>query len=135
MPKLENVLLAGLLLFLGAALSLSAQMMQGPSVSVEDQKIRMNRVVVPEVVSDGPGWIVIHADNNGAPGPVIGHKKVTDGVNKNVRVKIDTAKATDTLYAMLHTDSGVIGTYEFPGGDPPVKVNGKIVVKPFKVTS
>jgi hypothetical protein len=105
-----------------------------PSVTVMDQAIEDSTVVVPGVISDGPGWIVIHADQDGAPGPVIGHSVVSDGVNTDVSVEIDVNAATETLYAMLHTDSGQIGTYEFPGGDPPVQVEGNIVVKPFTIT-
>lgn len=105
-----------------------------PSVSVMDQEIDMGTVTVTEVVSDGEGWLVIHADQDGAPGQVIGHTAVSDAVNENVTVEIDTQLATPTLYAMLHSDSGEMGTYEFPGGDPPVQVNGEIVVKPFMVT-
>jgi plastocyanin len=105
-----------------------------PSVSVSDQDIIDGKVTVEEVVSDGPGWIVIHADADGAPGPVVGHAPVQNGVNQNVQVSIDTAAATETLYAMLHTDAGVQGEYEFPGDDVPVKVNGQVVTPPFKVT-
>ena len=105
-----------------------------PSVSVMDQEIDMGTITVPEAVSQGEGWLVIHADQDSAPGPVIGHTALSDGVNQNVTVEIDTQIATGTLYAMLHTDSGEMGTYEFPGGVPPVKVDGQVVVKPFMVT-
>jgi hypothetical protein len=99
-----------------------------------DQEIDMGTVTIPEAVSDEEGWLVIHADQDGAPGPVIGHTALSDGVSQNVTVEIDTQMATGTLYAMLHTGSGEMGTYEFPGGDPPVKVDGQVVVKPFMVT-
>lgn len=105
-----------------------------PSVTVMDQAIEDSTVVVPEVISDGQGWMVIHADEDGAPGPVIGHAAVSDGVNTDVSVEIDVDAATETLYAMLHTDSGEMGTYEFPDGDPPVQVEGNVVVEPFSVT-
>jgi hypothetical protein len=67
------------------------------------------------VVSDGPGWIVIHIEAAGATAPVIGWTAVKDGLTRNLAVKIDAAKATPVLYAMLHTDAGKVGTYEFPG--------------------
>jgi LPXTG-motif cell wall-anchored protein len=35
---------------------------------------------------------------------------------------------------MLHTDAGQMGTYEFPGADTPVQVNGQVVVQPFAIT-
>ncbi|MDW7733221.1 MAG: cupredoxin family copper-binding protein, partial [Methanolobus sp.] len=49
-----------------------------PGVVVTDQPIVNGTVTVDEVVSDGPGWIVIHADENATPGPVIGHSPVED---------------------------------------------------------
>jgi hypothetical protein len=105
-----------------------------PSVSVEDQALEDGQVTVASVQSDGAGWIVIHADDDGAPGPVIGHAAVEDGENTDVVVEIDTEAATQTLYAMLHEDSGTEGTYEFPDGDPPVTVDGEVVVTAFTLT-
>ncbi len=105
-----------------------------PSVTVNAQDVMDGVVVVDRVVSDGPGWIVIHADENGAPGPVIGQAAVSDGENANVQVTVDTEMATETLYAMLHTDAGTEGTYEFPGDDAPVQVDGAVVVASFMAT-
>lgn len=119
-------------LFLVAATVAFAQVT--PSVTVNDQAIQNDTVTIQQVVSDGPGWIVIHTDQNGAPGPVIGHEAVSDGENNNVVVTIETAQATSTLYAMLHTDAGTAGTYEFPGADVPVSVAGQTVTTPFSVT-
>jgi plastocyanin len=105
-----------------------------PSVSVADQPIKDDTVTVAKVVSNGPGWIVIHADKNGAPGAVLGHSAVKDGENTDVAVKLAAEGRTETLYAMLHTDAGTVGTYEFPGADGPVSVDGKVVTPAFKVT-
>jgi hypothetical protein len=105
-----------------------------PGVTVNDQEIVSGTVVVAQVISSGPGWIVIHADQDGQPGPVIGHSAVIDGENSNVVVDIDTANATQTLYAMLHTDAGQVGTYEFPGPDGPVQVDGQVVTPAFQAT-
>ncbi|MCL7454278.1 MAG: LPXTG cell wall anchor domain-containing protein [Anaerolineae bacterium] len=105
-----------------------------PSVTVSDQEIVADTVTVDEVISDGPGWIVIHAEQDGAPGPVIGWAAVEDGTNTDVSVEIETANATDELYAMLHIDAGVMGTYEFPGADVPAEVDGEVVVESFSIS-
>jgi plastocyanin len=105
-----------------------------PSVSVADQPIENDTVTVAKVVSNGPGWIVIHADKNGAPGPVLGYAPVKDGDNTDVAVKLAAEGRTETLYAMLHTDAGKVGTYEFPGADGPVAMDGKVITPAFKVT-
>jgi plastocyanin len=104
-----------------------------PSVSVADQPIEDDAVTVAKVVSNGPGWIVIHADKNGAPGPVLGYAPVKDGENADVAVKLAAEGRTETLYAMLHTDAGKVGTYEFPGADGPVAMDGKVITPAFKV--
>ena len=103
-----------------------------PSVTVSDQPIVNRKVTVAKVVSVGPGWMTIHADANGAPGAVIGKTAVNDGENTNVVVEINTSAATGTLYAMLHVDTGKVGTYEFPGDDVPAIADGKPVTPSFK---
>lgn len=105
-----------------------------PRVIVADQAIKDGAVTIGEALSNGPGWLVIHADAKGAPGPVIGHVAVPDGLTLDLAVPIDAKKATPVLYAMLHTDAGVVGKYEFPGPDAPVMVDGKMVSPPFKAT-
>jgi plastocyanin len=106
-----------------------------PDVTVSQQEILDGTVTVAEVLSDGPGWLVIHAQADGKPGPILGYKPVTDGLNADIKVEIDLAGATETLYAMLHTDGGAIGTWEFPGGpDAPVQVDGRVVTPQFAVT-
>ncbi len=127
-------LLFAALLMTGLAVAGAQSAMVLPSVTVRDQTATSS-VVVQRVVSGGPGWIVIHADVNGSPGPVIGYAAVQEGVNTNVRVKIDAAKKTPVLYAMLHVDAGEIGKYEFPGADVPVKMNGMMVSPAFKAKS
>jgi len=124
--------LAGLALLVVLA---SCQTMNpaNPSVLVSSQRVEDNLVVVERVASQGPGWLVIHADANGAPGPDLGWTALKPGVNWNVRVKIDPAKATPYLWAMLHSDLGVVGKYEFPGPDVPVAIDGKVVMKRFEL--
>jgi hypothetical protein len=128
------------IVFLAALLAASLALAPGlwaaavPSVTVSDQAVRDGSIVVAEVASSGPGWIVIHSEAAGKPGPVAGYAKVADGANRDVIVKIDTAVATPRLFAMLHLDAGTVGVYEFPGADKPVMVDGKMVSPPFSVT-
>ncbi|GAB4449845.1 MAG: hypothetical protein Kow00120_20100 [Anaerolineae bacterium] len=128
------------LLILGALLALPAgaqEMMGAPSVAVADQLSLDGTVTIASAYSEGPGFIVIHIDNgSGGPGPVIGSAPLATGWNYNVRVAIDTRAATPTLFAMLHTDTGEVGVYEFgavEGADGPVIVDGSPVTPPFNV--
>lgn len=120
---------------IGAAVLLPAavmaQMMGAPSITVGAQGIRNGRVVIRSVESSEPGWLVVHAESNGAPGEVIGYTRVREGTNSHVSVSIDSDRATRTLYAMLHIDAGETGAYEFPGPDTPVSYNGSTVTEPF----
>ena len=105
-----------------------------PSVSVDDQALENETVSIAEVISNGPGWLVVHAQADGKPGPILGYSPLKDGVNTDVQVEIDAANATETLYAMLHADAGQVGQWEFPDGpDVPVKVGEQVVTPPFKV--
>jgi hypothetical protein len=105
---------------------------QVPAITVARQELEGGAVTVEQVYSEGPGWIVIHADDNGQPGEVIGYKEVPDGVSNQVQITVIPEKVTETLYAMLHTDAGEEGTFEFPDGDDaPVEINGEVVMISF----
>lgn len=107
-----------------------------PTVSVQDQDpTPLNRVVVQQVVYGARGWIVIHEDNAGAPGAVLGQTALMPGVSRDVAVTLSRdAVEGEVLYAMLHKDEGVVGTYEFPGPDSPVlNAMGAAIAPPFTV--
>jgi len=106
-------------------------MMTAPSVVAEDQSIVEDSVTIASAYMAVPGWVVIHTAVDGKPGPVIGYAPLPQGESKDVRVEIDESDATTTLFAMLHVDAGVVGTYEFPGADAPVKDGDAIVMVPF----
>ena len=105
-----------------------------PSINVSDQDVSGGSVTIDTVTSSQLGWMVIHAEADGGPGPVIGYTQVQEGENQDVAVDIDLDAATDKLFAMLHIDAGITGTYEFPGDDVPAKMDDAVVVKPFNVT-
>ncbi len=106
---------------------------QLPTVVVSSQDAKSGVIKITDVISNGPGWIAIHVQNpDGSPGnQEIGFTHVNNGDNQNVQVTIDTSKITPVLFAMLHTDAGQLGSYEFPGPDVPQMVGGNMVVTPF----
>ena len=124
------IIVLALTLFL---VSVPIALAQTPSVTVGDQAITDGMVTIESVFSSGPGWLVIHAQAEGRPGPVLGYSPLVDGENSSVVVEIDESGVTPVLYAMLHMDVGVVGTYEFPGDDGPVSVDGSVVTPPFNV--
>src|SRR4051812_43108199 len=103
---------------------------QTPSGTVDaaDQAIVDGSIVVASITAGQDGWIVAHVDENGAPGRVIGKTAVKTGDSKDVKIKLsEDVPAGGKLWPMLHIDAGTIGTYEFPGPDAPVVVNGNVV--------
>jgi len=91
-------------------------------------------LVARSVLSEGPGWLVVHADGGGSPGPVLGQAALASGLNTDVAVTLDPAGITPVLWPMLHVDTGVEGTYEFgavEGADVPVRVNDDVVTFPI----
>jgi predicted lipoprotein with Yx(FWY)xxD motif len=107
---------------------------QNPSVTAQDQETDGKTVVVADVFSSGPGWMVIHAQTNNTIGEVVGFAPVKDGDNQNVTIALDPAKVTPVMYAMLHADSGQVGKYEYPGPDVPVMVSGQMVAPAFSTS-
>jgi hypothetical protein len=103
-----------------------------PSVTASDQESDGASVVVDSVTAAVLGWMVIHIDENGSPGAVLGQTQVDAGTTEAVTVDLDPPlEGETTLWAMLHIDEGEVGTYEFPGADLPVIENGEVVMQPF----
>ena len=102
-----------------------------PNVQISEAGIVDGSVSIVRAVVTGPGWVVIHADNNGRPGAVLGYAPLDEGENNNISVDIDADAATPILHAMLHVDAGAVGTYEFPGADEPVMIEDDIVMAKF----
>jgi plastocyanin len=106
------------------------------AMTVSDQSGDGTRVTVASVTITGAdGFVVVHSDADGSPGPVIGHVAIDEGTSTNVRVTLDTPLAADaTVWPMLHVDAGTAGTYEFPGADGPVSDGNGVVVRPLAYT-
>ncbi len=104
-----------------------------PFIQVVDQSIVDGSVIIPVVYSKGPGWVAIHSNVASTPGAIIGYTPVVDGENVGIEVFIDPLSATKVLYAMLYTDAGLVGEFEFPGADEPVMADDKEVIESFMV--
>ncbi len=115
------------------------------SLMVEDQMLENNMLTISNVTMSEPGWVVIHRDN-GSGGPMVPEiisipKMVEAGDAMDVMVELQDGEEVangETLWAMLHTDDGVIGTYEFNGTNgldsPIMDANDNIVTTSFEVS-
>ncbi len=64
-------------------------------------------VIVSSLILEQNGWVVIHKDAGGKPGPVIGETYVTAGEHAQVVVNLRESTIDGmTYYAMLHKDDG-----------------------------
>ena len=105
------------------------------SLDAADQTGDGTSITVKSVnITGSGGFIAIHADASGGPGPVVGHVAVPEGDSSDVVVPLDAKSPTGAYWPMLHLDAGTIGTYEFPGPDGPVKSGADIVMKKITLT-
>ena len=104
-----------------------------PAITVQPQAVSAEGTLTIGSVSIGAaGWVVIHLDDNGAPGTVIGWSPVPAGTTANIEIPVQAENITPTVHVMLHTDAGEVGTYEFPGPDVPVtNASGAPVMVPL----
>jgi hypothetical protein len=110
---------------------LTSQVAAAPSIVYDVKQVSENQVQVASALIDASGWLVIHVDNNGAPGAVAGYALLTPGMNSNIVITVDTAIMTASVFPMLHYDTGTVGDYEFgeiEGADAPVRVGEAVVV-------
>lgn len=109
------------------------------TLSAADQSGDGTTLSVAAVTLEGVdgGWVAVHTDLNGKPGPVVGVVQVKKGTTTNLKVALDKKVTTGAYWPMLHVDDHTVGTYEFPqvpGADLPVKSGTEIVMKRITLT-
>lgn len=88
-----------------------------PLINAADQPLTdAGELQIVSVVAPEDGWLVLYAMTDGALGEVLGFTAVTTGLNQNLTLTIDPQLATPTLGAVLHSDLGESGEFEFPDG-------------------
>lgn len=98
-------------------------------------------IVVASVTLPAPGFVVVHANADGGPGPVVGHSDLLPaGTSTDVVVALDTPlQATDLLFPMAHVDADADGVYDFSPPDdttdaPAMTAGGDVAVTGAEVT-
>jgi hypothetical protein len=100
------------------------------SPRIEIRHIRVQArtfMTVYTVTSDGPGWVVFHADMDGEPGVMLKHIWVSDGISRINVVEVLEEMPSEPIHVMLHYDHGWTGLFEFPRTDGPVFVDDEMV--------
>ncbi len=103
-----------------------------PALFSLDQAVRADDVVsVLAAVADAPSFVVIHEDDGGDLGDVIGASVLVNGLVSNVSVPLARAIIDgETLHAALYRDDG---DSVFDSGDDLVRVGGGDVTTAFQV--
>lgn len=103
-----------------------------PALVVEDQPVTAGSIMVKSASTDKPAFVVMHADNGGKPGLVIGNSKLFDRRETDLKISIGAGNAGSKVFAMLHYDNGD-GVYTSLDEDKPVLLEGNVVVKPINL--
>jgi len=115
------------------------------SLTVSDQVVTDNSVIIDSVYAEEAGWVVLHRTTEEGdldPGAVVGAVGVPAGASQDVVVTLtESVENGEVLVAMLHFDTGEVGAYEFseetPEIDTPVQVDGDgdVVISFFTVST
>ena len=84
--------------------------LEAESQTVEDGQVTIDMAWMPEA-----GFVALHAVQDGKlSADAIGYAPLAQGDNEGIAIKLgdDVSEAT-TVVAMLHRDTGQVGTYEF----------------------
>ncbi len=119
-----------------AAMEEEAGPVTGPAtITADDQSGDGTTVTVSTITLPTDGFVVIHADNDGAPGPIIGWSDLLPaGDSSNIVVTLNTPLDADAkVFPMAHVDDNANGEYEFLPPDfandvPATTADGKVAV-------
>ncbi len=92
----------------------------GPAaLTAAEQTADATTITIDTVTLPAPGFVAIHADNDGAPGAVIANSELLQaGDSTNVTITLAAALDADTtVYPMLHIDANNNGEYDFAPPD------------------
>ena len=106
-----------------------------PSLVVSDQVMAEDEtIVIDAIVATKPGWIVLHVDDQGEPGQMLGFLPVETGETANLSMNLNWRQASPMLHAVLYEDAGEKNVFEDPEVDVPVQVDGRPIAGRFTVT-
>ena len=114
--------------------------MQPAAITFDAQASDGTTITVASVDMPAAGFVAVHSDAGGSPGPVIGTSRLlSPGTSTDVRITLDSPLTADTdLYPMVHIDTNGNGAYEFGQVDgvdgPALTAGGDVAVVGAAVT-
>lgn len=82
------------------------------AIAVADQSAD-GSIIVDRVLAPTGAWVVVHLDDDGAPGQRVGLLLVPAGESTDLTVRLDPLPLTDRLFVAVHADRGKPGVFEF----------------------
>lgn len=70
-------------------------------------------IIVDRVLAPTGAWVVVHLDDDGAPGQRVGLLLIPAGESTDLTVRLDPLPLTDRLFVAVHADRGEPGVFEF----------------------
>jgi hypothetical protein len=81
-------------------------------LDVNSEQIGTDELVVDRVLVPENAWVVVHADDNGAPGERVGLIHIDEGESTSVSVPLEGVMTSDVIVA-IHADRGTEGEFDF----------------------
>jgi len=109
------------------------------AIEVADQPGATGELLVTRAAGPTNAWIVVHLDDEGAPGARVGLQPIPAGESTDVRVKLEPLPLTDTVFVAVHADAGTPDVFDFDmmdkinSADQPFFVDGEEVAVAVKV--
>ena len=91
-------------------------------LDVFDQK-RAKTIELTHVVTPGPSWVVVYAEEAGKPGRVLSRSSLaaTDAID--VAVPFNAAAGASAVFVAIHADTGVPGVFEYGSSYDPASIS------------
>ncbi len=109
------------------------------AIAVSDQPGTTTTLAVDRALAPTDAWIVVHLDDEGAPGQRVGLAHIPAGESTGIAVPLEPLPLTAKLFVAIHADRGEAGVFEFDmmnkinSADQPFFVNGTEVATAVSV--
>lgn len=106
-----------------------------PALTVAEQAIdQEGQVEIASVTVPEAGWAVLHADEGGEPGAILGQTPLIVGEHQDVVITFNWRRATAPMHVLLYEDLGVPGSFEPDTVDAPFTHQGEPIGVTFATT-
>lgn len=109
------------------------------AIEVADQDASARTLTIDRALAPTDAWIVVHLDDDGAPGSRVGLLHISAGETLDSVVELEPLPLTDKLFVAVHADRGDAGVFEFDmmnainSPDQPFFVDGEEVATAVSV--